>query len=151
MGSFVQDQNTARLTWYAPQRLASFLNALQTNLKRIPSTNTHTHTHRRARAHTHTHTHTHTPGPSVRLSTPCSVQDGFSPRPERRSDGAQEKRSGTGHGLTCAGGDKWTPTKRTWPVNTKGIPFWLVGEFTTHFRTYGSGWIGMFTGMTFGF
>ena len=27
-----------------------------------------------------------------------------------------------------------------------GIPFWLVGEFTTHFRTYFSGWIGMFTG-----
>ena len=25
------------------------------------------------------------------------------------------------------------------------IPFWLVGEFT-HFRTYFSGWIGMFTG-----
>ena len=30
-------------------------------------------------------------------------------------------------------------------------PFWdpiLVGEFTTHFRTYFSGWIGMFTGGT---
>ena len=25
------------------------------------------------------------------------------------------------------------------PIN--GIPFWLVGEFTTHFRTYFSGWI----------
>ena len=31
-------------------------------------------------------------------------------------------------------------------VKTNGIPFWLVGEFTTHFRTYFSGWIGMFTG-----
>ena len=30
-----------------------------------------------------------------------------------------------------------------------GIPFWLVGEFTTHFRAYFSGWIGMFTGGTF--
>ena len=29
--------------------------------------------------------------------------------------------------------------------NRFGIPFWLVGEFT-HFRTYFSGWIGMFTG-----
>ena len=26
-------------------------------------------------------------------------------------------------------------------VKTNGIPFWLVGEFTTHFRTYFSGWI----------
>ena len=26
-------------------------------------------------------------------------------------------------------------------VKTKGIQFWLVGEFTTHFRTYFSGWI----------
>ena len=25
--------------------------------------------------------------------------------------------------------------------NRFGIPFWLVGEFTTHFRTYFSGWI----------
>ena len=34
----------------------------------------------------------------------------------------------------------------TWPwVNTNGILFWLVGEFT-HFRSYFSGWIGMFTG-----
>ena len=33
-------------------------------------------------------------------------------------------------------------------VKTNGIPFWLVGEFTTHFRTYFSGWIGMFTGGT---
>ena len=24
-------------------------------------------------------------------------------------------------------------------VKTNGIPFWLVGEFTTHFRTYFSG------------
>ena len=31
---------------------------------------------------------------------------------------------------------------------TNGIPFWLVGEFTTHFRTYFGGWIGMFTGGT---
>ena len=30
-------------------------------------------------------------------------------------------------------------------VKTNRIPFWLVGEFTTHFRTYFSGWIGMFT------
>ena len=30
----------------------------------------------------------------------------------------------------------------TWPwFKTTGIPFWLVGEFTTHFRTYFSGWI----------
>ena len=29
-----------------------------------------------------------------------------------------------------------------------GIPFWLVGEFTTYFRTYFSDWIGMFTGCT---
>ena len=37
-------------------------------------------------------------------------------------------------------------------VNTNGMPFWLVGEFTTHVRTYFSGWIGMFTGGTgFGF
>ena len=27
-------------------------------------------------------------------------------------------------------------------VKTNGIPFWLVGEFATHFRTYFSGWIG---------
>ena len=33
-------------------------------------------------------------------------------------------------------------------VKTNGIPFWLVGEFTTHFRTYFSGWIGMLTGGT---
>ena len=26
------------------------------------------------------------------------------------------------------------------------VPFWLVSEFTTHFKTYFSGWIGMFTG-----
>ena len=32
--------------------------------------------------------------------------------------------------------------------NRFGIPFWLVGEFTTHFRTDFSGWIGMFTGGT---
>ena len=32
-------------------------------------------------------------------------------------------------------------------VKTNGIPFWLVGEFTTHFRTYFSG-NGMFTGGT---
>ena len=25
--------------------------------------------------------------------------------------------------------------------NRLGIPFWLVGELTTHFRTYLSGWI----------
>ena len=25
--------------------------------------------------------------------------------------------------------------------NRFGIPFWLAGEFTTHFRTYFSGWI----------
>ena len=31
--------------------------------------------------------------------------------------------------------------------NRFGIPFWVVGEFTTHFRTYFSGWIGMFTGV----
>ena len=30
-----------------------------------------------------------------------------------------------------------------------GIPFWLVGAFTTHFRTYFSGWMGMFTEGTF--
>ena len=36
-----------------------------------------------------------------------------------------------------------------WPwVNTNGIPFWLVGEFTTHFRRDLSGWSGMFTGGT---
>ena len=29
------------------------------------------------------------------------------------------------------------------------MPFWLVGE-STHFRTYFSGWIGMFTGGTIG-
>ena len=28
------------------------------------------------------------------------------------------------------------------------IPCWLVGEFTAHFSTYFSGWIGMFTGGT---
>ena len=27
-------------------------------------------------------------------------------------------------------------------VKTNGIPFWLVGEFTTHFRTYFSGGLG---------
>ena len=32
--------------------------------------------------------------------------------------------------------------------NRFGIPFWLVGEFSTHFRAYFSGWIGMFTGGT---
>ena len=32
--------------------------------------------------------------------------------------------------------------------NRFGIPFWLVGEFTTHFRTYFGGWIGRFTGGT---
>ena len=26
-------------------------------------------------------------------------------------------------------------------AKTNGIPLWLVGEFTTHFRTYFSGWI----------
>ena len=31
-------------------------------------------------------------------------------------------------------------------VKTNGIPFW--GRCTTHFRTYFSGWIGMFTGGT---
>ena len=31
-------------------------------------------------------------------------------------------------------------------VKTNGTIFGL-GEFTTHFRTYFSGWIGMFTGM----
>ena len=37
--------------------------------------------------------------------------------------------------------------RETWLwVKTNGIPFWLVGEFTTHFRAYCSGWIGMFTG-----
>ena len=30
------------------------------------------------------------------------------------------------------------------------VPFWLAGEFTTHVRTYFSGWIGMFTGGTIG-
>ena len=35
--------------------------------------------------------------------------------------------------------------------NRFGVPFWLVGEFTTHFRAYFSGWIGMFTGGTIGF
>ena len=30
-------------------------------------------------------------------------------------------------------------------VKTNGAIFW-VGEFTTHFSTYFSGWIGMFTG-----
>ena len=30
-------------------------------------------------------------------------------------------------------------------VKTNGIPFWLVGECTTHFRLYFSGWIGLFT------
>ena len=34
-----------------------------------------------------------------------------------------------------------------WRVNTNGIPFWLVGEFSAHV-TYFSGWIGMFTGGT---
>ena len=33
-------------------------------------------------------------------------------------------------------------------VNTNGIPFWLVGEFTTHFRTYFRGWIGILSGVT---
>ena len=33
-------------------------------------------------------------------------------------------------------------------VKTNGIPFWLVGEFTTHFRTYFLMGIGMFTGGT---
>ena len=32
--------------------------------------------------------------------------------------------------------------------NRFGIPFWLVGEVTTHFRTCFSGWIGMLTGGT---
>ena len=32
--------------------------------------------------------------------------------------------------------------------NRFGIPFWLVGEFTTLFRAYFSGWIGMFIGGT---
>ena len=32
--------------------------------------------------------------------------------------------------------------------NRFGIPFWSVGEFTTRFRTYFSGWIGKFTGGT---
>ena len=37
-------------------------------------------------------------------------------------------------------------------VKTNGIPFWLVGEFTTHSRTYFSAWIGIFTGgQRFGF
>ena len=36
-------------------------------------------------------------------------------------------------------------------VKTIGIPFWLVGEFTTHFRTYVSGWIWIFTGGKPGF
>ena len=31
--------------------------------------------------------------------------------------------------------------------NRFGIPFWLVDEFTTHFRTYVSGERGMFTGV----
>ena len=34
-----------------------------------------------------------------------------------------------------------------WPwANTNGIPFW--GRCNTHFRTYSSGWIEMFTGVT---
>ena len=28
-----------------------------------------------------------------------------------------------------------------WGRCTNGIPFWLVGEFTTQFKTYFSGWI----------
>ena len=32
------------------------------------------------------------------------------------------------------------PQRRMGPLGqTNGIPFWLVGEFTTHFRTYFSG------------
>ena len=35
-----------------------------------------------------------------------------------------------------------------WSKPLNGIPFWLVGALTAHFRTYLSGWIGMFTGGT---
>ena len=54
-------------------------------------------------------------------------------RPAGRGCHRQEERHEAG------GRPKWL-----W-VETNGIPFWLVGEFTTHCRTYLSGWIGMFT------
>ena len=38
-----------------------------------------------------------------------------------------------------------------WSKPLNGIPFWLVGEFTIHFRTYSSGWIGCSLGVRFGF
>ena len=42
----------------------------------------------------------------------------------------------------------WGFTQMAMVQSRFGILFWLVGEFTTHFRTYCSGWIGMVTGGT---
>ena len=57
-----------------------------------------------------------------------------------------------GHGASCKRASiicSLVSSKLTWLWWSKPFwdhPFWLVGEFTTHFRTYFSGWIGMFTG-----
>ena len=74
---------------------------------------------------------------------------------ERATDWLQDKVSLLQ--LDAARQLKRMPSEAVWEVadgcggpNCFGIPFWLVGEFTTHFRTYFSGWIGRFTG-GFGF
>ena len=45
-----------------------------------------------------------------------------------------------GQRVSSSNGVLWSPTFHqvfTWPwVKTNGIPFWVVGEFTTHFGTY---------------
>ena len=48
--------------------------------------------------------------------------------------------------LTCGGVEGDVSRDGNGGQNRFGIPFWLVGEFTAHFRTYFSGWIGIFTG-----
>ena len=78
-----------------------------------------------------------------------------------RVTSTQVEQAGPGPGRGRRGGGMWLwRSKPFWDpiLGVFGAPpilgfslvgiLWLVGEFTTHFRTYLSGWIGMVTGGT---
>ena len=67
--------------------------------------------------------------------------------PGPSAGGASAWRLGA-RGAADAGAARTGFSKTAVVKTVKGDPI-LVGEFTNHFRTYFSGWIGMFTGTSF--